>query len=134
MNFIICALMTLTLWSSPTTPRADVTLAETVRTSLASGNARQLSAHFAKTVELVIDAEKVGFSSVAATHAEIILRSFFRKYPPHGFQFVYRGSSEQLLYSTGTYETRGQTFDVYVLMRQTRDRRFVINALHFRRE
>lgn len=134
MNFIFYMLLTLTFRPSRVSPAADVALAETVRTSLSSGNARQLSAYFAKTVELVIDAEKVDFSSVDATHAEIILRSFFRKYPPHRFQFVYRGSSEQLLYSTGTYETQGQTFDVYVLMRQTRDRRFIINTLHFRKE
>ncbi|MBC3788506.1 DUF4783 domain-containing protein [Spirosoma utsteinense] len=134
MNLVICSLLTITLWSSRTRPAADIALTKTVRTSLASGNARQLSTHFAKTVELVIDTENVDFSSVGATHAEIILRSFFRKHPPHRFQFVYRGSSEQLLYSTGIYETDGQTFDVYILMRQTRDRQFVINTLHFRKE
>ena len=114
------------------TDAADIT--QVVGTSLRQGDAGQLSARFAKTIELVIDAEKVEFSAVQATHAELILRSFFRKYPPHSFQFVYRGGSDRLRYSTGTYETDGQRFAVYVLMRQTADQPFTINALHFRKE
>ncbi|WP_461149450.1 DUF4783 domain-containing protein [Spirosoma pulveris] len=110
---------------------ADIT--QTVGTSLRSGDAGQLSARFAKTIELVIDTEKVDFKALQATHAELILRSFFRKYPPHSFQFVYRGSSDRLRYSTGTYETDGQVYSVYVLIRQT-NHQYAINALHFRKE
>lgn len=101
--------------------------------SLRKGDAGQLSARFAKTIELVIDTEKVDFHALQATHAELILRSFFRKYPPHGFQFVYRRASDKRRYSTGLYETNGQVFSVYVLMRQTPDNQYVINALHFRK-
>lgn len=134
MNFAICILLASILWSSPTKPAANVDLSETVGASLNSGNAYQLSAHFAKTIELVIDTENVEFSSVQATHAELILRSFFRKYPPHRFQFVYRGSSDRMRYSTGTYLTDGHSFAVYVLMRQASNRGFEINALHFRKD
>lgn len=124
----------LSVWLIPTEPASDVVISQAVRLSLRAGDAGQLSARFAKTIELVIDTEKVEFSSVQATHAEMILRSFFRKYPPQGFEFVYRGASDRLRYSTGTYETNGQTFAVYVLMRQTANQQFVINALHFRKE
>ena len=113
-------------------PGSDI--AQTVSGSLRSGDASRLSAHFDKTIELLIDAEQVDFQSVQATHAELILRSFFRKYPPHGFQFVYRGAANRLRYSTGTYVTNGQTFSVYVLMRQTPNQQYVINTLHFRKE
>ena len=116
----------------PLSPESDIT--QTVSTSLRQGDAGRLSARFAKTIELVIDTENVEFQAVQATHAELILRSFFRKYPPHSFQFVYRGASERLRYSTGTYETNGQVFSVYVLMRQASDHQYVINALHFRKE
>ncbi|GAB3999743.1 hypothetical protein GCM10028807_50830 [Spirosoma daeguense] len=111
---------------------SDIT--QTVGTSLRSGDAGQLSTRFAKNIELVIDTEKVDFSSVQATHATLILRSFFRKYPPNNFQFIYRGSSDKMRYSTGTYVTGGQNFSVYVLMRQNTNREFTINALHFRRD
>ena len=134
MNVVIYLFLILTGWSSPIKPAADVALSETVRVSLNSGNAHQLSAHFDKTLELIIDAEKVEFASVQATHAELILRSFFRKYPPHHFQFVYRGASNRIRHSTGTLETDGPPFAVYVLMRQISDQQFVIKALHFRKD
>lgn len=130
INFILVWLVGLL----PAKPTTETDITQTLRTSLRRGDAGQLSARFAKTIELVIDTEKVDFSSVQATHAELILRSFFRKYPPQGFQFVYRGASDRLRYTTGTYQTNGQTFSVYVLMRQTSDQQFVINALQFRKE
>jgi hypothetical protein len=130
----ISFLLSFFIWiSSPLTP-APIDITQTVGTSLRQGDATQLSTRFAKTIELVIDAEKVDFSSVEATHAKLILRQFFRKYPPHKFQFVYQGASDRMRYSTGTYETSGQNFTVYVLMRQSSDQLFTINALHFKRE
>ncbi|GAB2519375.1 DUF4783 domain-containing protein [Spirosoma aerophilum] len=131
MNILVSLIFSIWAWGLPGTS-PDIT--QTVGTSLRSGDASQLSARFAKTIELVIDTEKVEFQAVQATHAELILRTFFRKYPPHSFQFVYRGASDKLRYSTGTYETGGQVFSVYVLMRQTSDHQYAINALHFRKE
>ncbi|MFD2572628.1 DUF4783 domain-containing protein [Spirosoma soli] len=130
VNFVFIAL----IWLLPHKALTDSDITQTVCASLRSGDASQLSTRFAKSIELVIDAEKVEFSSVQATHAALILRSFFRKYPPHNFQFVYSGASDHLRYSTGTYETNGQTFAVYVLIRQTNGQRFAIQALHFRKE
>lgn len=134
MKLISCVLLATTLWSTPAKPAADIALSETLRASLTNGNARQLSAHFAKTLELIIDAENVEFQSVQATHAELILRSFFRKYPPHHFQFVYQGASDRMQYSTGIYQTDGRSFAVYVLMRQASDQQYIISALHFRKK
>ncbi len=124
----------LLIWILPGKFAAETDITQTVGVSLRTGDASQLSARFAKTIELVIDAEKVEFPAVQATHAQLILRSFFRKYPPHDFQFVYKGSSDRMRYSTGTYETDGKSFSVYVLMRQTSNQGYVINALHFRKE
>lgn len=130
MNTLIGFTLTIWTWAlSGTSP--DVM--QTVGTSLRSGDASQLSARFAKTIELVIDTEKVEFPAVQATHAELILRTFFRKYPPHSFKFIYQGSSDKFRYSTGTYKADGQAFSVYVLMRQTTDHQYAINALHFRK-
>jgi hypothetical protein len=134
MHTIFSFIFGLFVWILPGKSAMEADITQTVGVSLRSGDASGLSARFAKTIELVIDAEKVEFPAVQATHAELILRSFFRKYPPHNFQFVYRGASDRLRYSTGTYETDGQTFSVYVLMRQTSDHTYVINALHFRKE
>ena len=133
MHTIFSLVLTLFIWVLPGKPIPDIDITQTVSGSLRSGDASRLSAHFDKTIELIIDAEKVEFQSVQATHAELILRSFFRKYPPNGFQFIYRGVANRLRYSTGTYVTGGQTFSVYVLMRQTANQQYVINTLHFRK-
>jgi len=135
MSTSISFIFGLFIWIFPgLLPPTETDITQTVGASLRHGDAGQLSTRFAKTIELVIDTEKVEFSAVQATHAEMILRSFFRKYPPHNFQFVYRGASDRLRYSTGTYESEGQVFAVYVLMRQSNDQQFTINALHFRKE
>ncbi|GAB2605606.1 DUF4783 domain-containing protein [Spirosoma areae] len=134
MHTLVCFFVGLFIWLLPGKLITESDITQTVGSSLRSGDAGRLSAQFAKTIELVIDAEKVEFQAVQATHAELILRSFFRKYPPHSFQFIYRGKSDRLRYSTGTYETNGQQFAVYVLMRQSASHQYVINALHFRKE
>lgn len=134
MYLFVSFIFGLFVWSTPGKPAIETDITQTVGVSLRSGDAGRLSARFAKTIELVIDSENVEFAAVHADHAELILRAFFRKYPPHRFQFVYRGASDRLRYSTGTYETDGQIFSVYVLMRQTTNQQYVINALHFRKE
>ena len=134
MHIVFSLMFALLVWVLPNKLIPGVDITQTVSGSLRSGDASRLSAHFDKTIELLIDAEQVDFQSVQATHAELILRSFFRKYPPHGFQFIYRGGANRLRYSTGTYVTNGQAFSVYVLMRQTTNQQYVINTLHFRKE
>lgn len=132
MHAIFSFAFSVFVWLLPGKPIPNADITQTVSGSLRSGDASRLSAHFDKSIELIIDAENVEFQSLQATHAELILRSFFRKYPPNGFQFVYRGVANRLRYSTGTYVTGGQTFSVYVLMRQTANQQYVINTLHFR--
>lgn len=138
MHHPISLLLGLLLWlasrDSPIKPDSDAAVVRAVQTSLITGNASQLSACFARSLELVIDTEQVDFPSLSPSHAELILRSFFRKYPPHGFRFVYRGASEHLHYRTGTYITDGQAFTVYVLMGRNASHQYVINSLHIRRQ
>ncbi len=120
-------LLTQSGWTSPVAELPD-----SIRVSLQTGQAHRLAAHFDKTIELVIDSESVNFQSVAATHAELILNTFFKKHPPLTFRYLYRGASNRLLYGTGTYQSSGQTFAVYVLLRRTSTNQYLINTLQFR--
>lgn len=106
---------------------------ELIRSSFRTGNAQDLAFYFDKQLELLIDSEAVDFSEVRAQHAELILKTFFRKHPPQDFQYVYQGGSAKLRYVTGLYQTAGQRFSVYLLMRQDSRQRFVINTLHLRK-
>jgi hypothetical protein len=106
---------------------------EIIRSSFRAGNAGDLAIHFDKQLELLIDSEAVDFSEVRAKHAELILTTFFKKHPPQDFQYVYQGGSAHLRYVTGLYQSAGQRFSVYLLMRQDARQRFVINTLHLRK-
>ena len=134
MHIFVAFVLSLFAWGVPGKNTGTNDISQTVVVSLRSGDASRLSTGFARTIELVIDSEKVDFHAVQANHAQLILRSFFRKYPPHTFQLTYQGSSDRLRYSTGTYESGGKQFSVYVLMRQLNRQQYVINALHFRKE
>ncbi len=103
--------------------------------SLRGGQAHELALCFDRQIELVIDAETVDFPVVRAEQAEQILKTFFKKYPPRNFQYVYQGSTARMRYSTGTYQSNGQTFSVYVLMQQSARQPggYVVNTLHLRK-
>lgn len=104
-----------------------------IKQYMQGGQAHQLADLFDKKIELVIEPEAVDFSSITASHAELILRAFFRKHPPRNFQYIYQGNTSRLQYSTGVYKSDGQTFSIYVLMRQDAQGQYVINTLHVRK-
>lgn len=117
---------------------ATIAANDVVFQSLRIGSAQQLAVHFDTNIELIIDSEAIEFQSIQATHAELILKSFFRKYPPRHFQYIYRGTAERQRYSTGLYQTGLDQFQVYILMRETpnpdkRTPHYRIKTLHFRK-
>ncbi len=143
MKLFFELLIVLTLWADRFGQSTDVGIMDSVQQSLRTGSAQQLATHFDTNIELIIDSEAIEFPSVEATHAEFILKSFFRKYPPRRFQYVYQGMTDHQRYSTGTYQTGRERFQVYVLMREAPSRsgpstgvaphQYVINTLHFRK-
>lgn len=131
-------LIILALWVGSWEQATNSAIVAGVQQSLQAGSAQQLATYFDTTIELIIDSEAVDFQSVQATHAELILRSFFRRYPPRRFQYVYQGDADRQHYSTGTYQTRQERFQVYVLMREIdgptgKPHHYLINTLHFRK-
>lgn len=139
---ILCCCSLITSQAAPIAPRSvsnPVTAATTnsvneiIRLSFRSGSAQNLAEYFDKQLELFIDTEAIDFPEVQAKHAELILSTFFKKHPPQNFRYVYQGGSARLRYITGLYQTGGQRFSVYMLMRQNAHNRFVINALHLRK-
>jgi hypothetical protein len=128
-------LLIFTLWTIAIGKANAPEITETIRTSLRGGQAHELALCFDRQIELVIDAETVDFPVVRAEQAEQILKTFFKKYPPRNFQYVYQGSTARMRYSTGTYQSNGQTFSVYVLMKQSARQPggYVVNTLHLRK-
>ncbi|MFN4146492.1 MAG: DUF4783 domain-containing protein [Runella sp.] len=115
-------------------PNLDAEVAERVKGSFRTGDARLLSAHFERNLELVIDTERIDFKRVRHEQAELILKTFFKKYPPKDFRYGYQGTASNVRYCTATYQSsNGTKFQVYILMRIT-DRDYLINTLHFKKE
>ncbi len=98
------------------------------------GDAHDLADHFEKNMELVIDSERVSFRNVRNEQAELILKGFFKKYPPKDFKYVFQGTASKVRYCTATYQpATGGLFQVYILMRIT-EKDYLINTLHFKKE
>lgn len=122
------------IWTSNLTAGStDKSVNEEIKSSFRSGSAQNLAEYFDDQLELFIDTEAVDFSEVRAKHAELILSTFFKKHPPQNFQYVYQGGSARLRYVTGLYQTGGQRFSVYMLMKQDSHNRLLINTLHLRK-
>lgn len=135
MKTTLTFFLIFTLWTVSIGKANAPEITETIRTSLRSGQAHELALCFDRQIELVIDAETVDFPVVRAEQAEQILKAFFKKYPPRNFQYVYQGSTSRIRYSTGTYQSNGQTFSVYVLMKQATRHSggYLVNTLHLRK-
>ncbi|MEZ4905241.1 MAG: DUF4783 domain-containing protein [Spirosomataceae bacterium] len=112
----------------------DVEIAEKIKGSFKSGNLYSLANHFDRSLELVIDAEHVDFRRVGEAQAELILKNFFKKYPPKDFKYGFQGTASKVRYCTATYQTvSGNKFQVYILMRVA-EKDYLINTLHFKKE
>jgi hypothetical protein len=104
------------------------------KAALKAGNSRELSKYFNSNIELIIEAENVDYDKVSNTQAELILKSFFQKYPAKDFNFGHQGSSEGgLQYSTGTYVSGDKSFLVYIVLKQFGGR-YMIDRIDFRNQ
>jgi Domain of unknown function (DUF4783) len=116
------------------TTSRDIEVAERIKGSIKMGDAHNLADHFEKNMELVIDSERVSFRNVRNEQAELILKGFFKKYPPKDFKYVFQGTASKVRYCTATYQpATGGVFQVYILMRIT-EKDYLINTLHFKKE
>lgn len=104
-------------------------LTQAIGVSMQTGEAHQLASYFDKDLELRIDPVGVDYPLVRADQAELIMRSFFKKYPPLRFQPIEQGSTPHLRYATGTYWSGVRSFRVSVLMRQVTPGQYRIHSI-----
>ena len=127
----LLTVLLLSITSLSFTLESDINLL--ISSSVQAGKAAPLAPYFDKQIELRIDALHVDYNTVSARQAELILSTFFRKYPPYRFEYVYKGGSGNLLYRTGSYYTGEDQYQVYVIMHRRTDKRVVIHSLQFRK-
>lgn len=104
------------------------------KAALKSGNSKELAKYFNSSIELIVEAENIDMDKVSNTQAELILKTFFQKYPATNFTYGHQGSSpEGLQYSTGTYQSGSGSFLVYMVVKQF-DGKYLIDRIDFRNQ
>lgn len=110
---------------------AQSSLIENAKTALKTGSSKALAGYLNEMVELSINGDK---SSYSKTQAEFVLKDFFKKYPPTGFDYIHQGSSKEgLKYTIGKYKYSGGSFRVYMLIKQFKGK-YLIDTLNFDKE
>ena len=102
-----------------------------IKAAIRSGSARDLTRFLNNTVEIGIDGDKSAYSK---TQAEFVLKNFFTKNAPTGFDFNHQGGSDKgQRYATGTYTSRNATYRVFVVVKQVNGV-YLIDTIDFMRK
>ncbi len=102
-----------------------------MRVSLKAGSSKEFVKNFNNMVELNFEGEKSNYSR---SQAELVLKEFFKKYPPVDFQYIHKGSSKQgLTYVIGKYTFEDGSFRVWILIKKFGDD-YLVDSIDFSRE
>lgn len=102
-----------------------------LRAALKTGSSKELVKNFNTMVELNFEGEKSNYSK---SQAELVLKEFFKKYPPSDFQFIHKGASKQgLTYVIGKYTFGDGSFRVWILIKKFEDD-YLVDSIDFSRE
>lgn len=85
-----------------------------IENAIRKGDAQSLAEHFLPSVELILPATQKDYQK---TQAYYVMKEFFQKYPPRGFQIIHRGRSDGMIYAVGTYITYNEKMDVNIFIR-----------------
>jgi len=86
-----------------------------IASAIKSANSRDLSLYFNNPIDLTTPGNEGTYSKA---QAEMIVRSFFQKYPPSSFTFNHQGNSNDgSQYAIGTYKSGTTVFRTYLLLK-----------------
>lgn len=88
-----------------------------VASAIKTGDASEISKHFADNIDLKILNKEDVYSK---SQAELILKEFLAKHPIKSFTIIHKSTPKgQTQYSIGSLETYSGKFRVYFLMKKT---------------
>ncbi|WP_291784243.1 DUF4783 domain-containing protein [Cecembia sp.] len=77
-----------------------------------SGSSKELARFFENGVDININGNQGDYSR---NQAELVMRDFFKKYPPVDFQLLHEGkNAEQIVYYIGVYKSEDISFKVFI--------------------
>jgi hypothetical protein len=96
--------------------------------AMQGSDARSLAAAFSVTVELLLPDNENTYS---ASQGEMIMKDFFKKYPPDSFTVIQKGTTDPLSrFAIGNYNSSGRQYQVYINLRKEKDR-FLVQKIKF---
>ena len=108
--------------------RAQGDVISDVKSALNAGSSKELVKFLDKTTDIDVDGDR---SSYSRTQAEVVLKDFFKKYPPTNFQIIHQGASRAgSPYVIGQYTFKAGTFRVWIILKKE-DEIFRVHAMSF---
>ena len=102
---------------------AGLDIAEDIAAAIRAGNAKELSKHFNKNIDLTIPGNEGVYSQV---QAEMILKDFFDKHPIKSFSILHKGTSKDgARYAIGNLITEKGSFRTYFYMKKKSDKYYI---------
>lgn len=99
-----------------------------VETAVQNGDASAISQMIKGSADITIGEEEGTYTN---TQAEFVLKSFFQKTPPKSAKLMHKGTSNNMVYSIGTYTTANNVnMRLYVLLKQDAGR-YYLQELRF---
>ncbi|MFD2200455.1 DUF4783 domain-containing protein [Shivajiella indica] len=85
---------------------------EGIVTVFQSGSSRELAKYFDSGIDININGNQGDYSK---NQAELVMRDFFKKFPPVDFQLLQQGSNtDQIIYYIGNYRSEETVFRVFI--------------------
>jgi len=96
--------------------------------AIQESDAKSLSASFNITIELCLPDNENTYS---ASHAEMIMKDFFKKYPPDSFTVIQKGTTDSISkFAIGTYLSGSRQYQVYIHLRKEKEQ-YLIQKIKF---
>jgi hypothetical protein len=102
-----------------------------LRAAIKVGSSKELVKNFNTMVELNFEGAKSNYSK---SQAELVMKEFFKKYPPEDFQYIHKGSSKEgLTYVIGKYTFESGSFRVWILIKKIEET-YLVELINFNKE
>jgi len=102
-----------------------------IGTAMKAGSSKELIKYCNENLEIKVNGKTSNYS---ISQAEVVLKDFFLKNPPKGFQYIHQGSSpEGLKYTIGTYALEEGSYRVVMVIKKIKNE-FKIDTINFSRE
>jgi hypothetical protein len=122
--FIFCL-----TWTNHASAQSEVI--NNLRAAIKAGSSKELVKSFNTMVELNFEGANKTYSK---SQAELVMKEFFKKYPPQDFQYIHKGSSKEgLTYVIGKYTFESGSFRVWILVKKFDDQ-YLVELINFNKE